>query len=215
MEQNKSTFIITSVIHFSQKKLSYSNIRSVYTPAERTGQTLKTISSIRDKVAGVSIVLVEMGQEKKISADIINAVDNYIYIGNNWLVKWACNGKYKGLGEAIGLLLASKSFKGASGMYFKISGRYFLNDDFDISMWNGDKFFFRKYKESISTRLYAFPAGLFEHWKMSIRKSLYQLYRGRAIEDELHLHIPKELIEGINILGVSGFVAPDGDFLSE
>jgi hypothetical protein len=215
MEKIKRTFIITSVIHFSQKKLSYSNIRSVYNPHERAVQTLKTISSIREKVPGATIVLVEMGNNKKDSESISNAVDKYVFVGQHWLVKWACSSKHKGLGEAIGLLVAAKSLITGADMYFKISGRYFLNDAFDISLWNGTNFFFRKYKTGNSTRLYGFHADLFKIWETAMRKSLYQLYKGRSIENELPLHIDNKFIKQITPLGVAGFVAPAGEYLAE
>ena len=108
MTKQKITFIITSVIYFPNKKLSYADKRSVFTPEQRATQPLETIKSIRDKVPMANIVLVELGMKKKIDASLLSVIDTYIYIGNNPIVKWAASGKYKGLGEAVGLLAAAK-----------------------------------------------------------------------------------------------------------
>ena len=132
MKQSEITFIITSVINFPKKKLSYSTVRSMYSPKEREQQTLQTINSIRKKVPGATIVLVEMGLKRNIDTALINAADQFIYVGSNWLVKWSCNSMHKGLGEAMGLLIASSRIKTGAVLYFKISGRYLLNNEFKL-----------------------------------------------------------------------------------
>ena len=143
MVEEKITFIITSVIYFPDKKLSYTDTRSAFTPEQRIVQTMETIKSIRSKLPLASIVLIEMGRQKNIDSSLINAVDKYIYNGNNLFVQWAAGSKYKGLGEAAGLLFASKKIEQInSDIFFKISGRYFLNDGFNINYWQGNHFFF-------------------------------------------------------------------------
>ena len=123
--------------------------------------------------------------------------------------------KYKGLGEAAGLIAASPKIKTGAELYFKISGRYFLNDDFNTGQWKGQGFFFRKYGEGISTRLYAFSGDLFATWKKAMIKSVYHLYKGKSIEDVLPLYIDGKLITEVKPLGVAGFIAPDGGYISE
>lgn len=216
MVEEKITFIITSVIYFPDKKLSYTDTRSAFTPEQRIVQTMETIKSIRSKLPLASIVLIEMGRQKNIDSSLINAVDKYIYNGNNLFVQWAAGSKYKGLGEAAGLLFASKKIEQInSDIFFKISGRYFLNDGFNINYWQGNHFFFRKYADGISTRLYAFHSSLFSHWTKAIRKSLLLLYKGKSIEDVLPLFINKSLVKEISTLGVSGTIGPSGEFFSE
>lgn len=209
------TFIITSVIYFPDKKLSYSDVRSAFNPEQRSRQTLQTIDSIRKKIPSANIILIEMGTQKNIDPEIIKSVNKFIYTGNHLFVRGAVSSKHKGLGEAAGLLTASKKLKGNNGLYFKISGRYFLNDEFDTSQWQGNNFFFKKYVDGISTRLYAFHSSLFDVWIRAIRKSLYHLYLGKSIEDVLPLYINKVLIKEMNSLGVSGMIAPSGEYFSE
>ena len=215
MKQSEITFIITSVINFSKKKLSYSKVRSVYSPEEREQQTLQTINSIREKVPGASIVLVEMGLRKNIDSAVINAADRFIYVGNNWLVKWSCSSNHKGLGEAMGLLIASSRIKTGAVLYFKISGRYLLNNEFKLDGWDNRHYCFKKYGNNISTRLYSFGPSVFLHWKKVLCKSIPSLYKGYSIEEIMPRFIPAGSITEIPVLGVSGFIAPNAESISE
>ena len=95
MVEEKITFIITSVIYFPDKKLSYTDTRSAFTPEQRIVQTMETIKSIRSKLPLASIVLIEMGRQKNIDSSLINAVDKYIYNGNNLFAIYR-NEKYHG-----------------------------------------------------------------------------------------------------------------------
>jgi len=215
MPEFKQTFIITSVIYFSQRKLSNSAVRSVFTPEERTIQTAKTINSIREKAPGAFIILLEMGKEKNIAEDLIRMVDKYVFIGNRTLVKWAVNGKFRGLGEAMGLIVSKKELYTGADFFFKMSGRYFLNDDFDLKLWKDNFFLARKYERGISTRLYGFSKEFFAAWQKALKRSLVQLFRGQSIEDVLPAKLGKEKIHAVKKLGVAGYVAPDGAYLEE
>jgi hypothetical protein len=124
--------IISSVIYVKDKPFSYSKTRSVFSPEERIEQTKNTIKSLREKIPDVKIFLFEQGLIDIIDTDLDFMVDEYKYIGNNFLVRFATDSKFKGLGEVIGLLFTTlylpKDFFGI----FKISGRYFLNDNFNL-----------------------------------------------------------------------------------
>lgn len=215
MPELTRTFIITSVIYFSQKRLSKSTPRSIFTPEERTIQTLKTVKSIREKVPGAFIILLEMGRNKNIAEELIRIVDKYVFIGNKLLVNWAVNGRFRGLGEAIGLISAKKDLNTGADFFFKMSGRYFLNDHFEPEIWKRNAFFARRYENGISTRLYGFSKEFFAGWQQALRRSLVQLYRGRSIEDVFPVKFGQEKILEIKKLGVAGYVAPDGIYLEE
>jgi hypothetical protein len=211
----KRTFIITSVIYFSQNKLSYSAVRSKFTSEERTDQTIKTVKSIRERIPGAEIILLEMGKRKNISAELTELVDKYLFIGNNVFVNWACRGKFKGFGEAVGLIVAGNRLKTNADFYFKISGRYYLNDDFSPEDWGGSSFLARRYDSAISTRLYGFGKETFPDWQRALKKSLILLYKGRSIEEVFPEKFGQQLIQGMPKLGISGFVAPQGEYLTE
>ena len=216
MAYKEVTFIITSVIDFSGNKLSYSSSRSSFNPEERMKQSIETIRSIRNKMPDAKIFFLEMGRKPDASGELSGIVDRYIYIGNRSLVRWACDGLHKGMGEAVGLLIAKKQLHSDADFYFKISGRYFLTDDFNPGEWAGNGFFFRRYGDNcVSTRLYGFEAGFFGHWQKAIFRSLYQLYKGRSLENVLPMFIRPGLVTSIERLGVAGFVAPDAIYMAE
>jgi hypothetical protein len=215
MVEFKRTFIITSVIFFSKKKVVGSNTRSVFTPEERMKQTAQTISSIRAKAPGSFIILLEMGNEKNIGHELINGADKYIFIGKHPFVRWAVNGKLKGLGEAAGLIVSRKELLTGADFYCKMSGRYFLNDHFNIDDWKGNFFLAKKYERGISTRLYGFDKMFFTRWQKALKKSLLKLCLGHSIEDVLPVKFGCERIHPLTTLGLSGYIAPDGSYLEE
>ncbi len=212
----KIIFIIPSVLHFKEAPLSYISTRSIFTVEERLSQTKQTITSIRDKVPSAHIVLAEMGTETA-PPDLQSLVDTYKYLGNKKIVRFACDGKYKGLGEAIGLLYILPVVKKIEGdSIFKISGRYSLNDHFSLDEWDmGDKCTFLKSKGLFSTRLYRIPKKLLSVWKYALLKSLPFLLRNESIESTLTRCMPQKYISIISVAGISGVVAPTGDIIEE
>jgi hypothetical protein len=215
MPGDKTTFIITSVIHFSPKKLTGSTPRSVFDPAMRSLQTEKTIASIREKMPGADIILLEMGKEKNIGVDLVKMADRYVYIGDRKRVRWAVNGRRRGLGEAMGLIAASKELDTGASFFFKISGRYHLNEQFEPRLWQGDFFQAKKYETGISTRLYGFNRRFFSDWQTALKRSLWKLYWGSSIEDVFPAKFGPDRIQGIKKLGLSGKIANGGEYLEE
>ncbi len=130
-------------------------------------------------------------------------------------VRWAVNGKRRGLGEAMGLIAAKNELATPAPFFFKMSGRYFLNDQFDTQLWQGDFFQARKYETGISTRLYGFSRRFFDDWQKALKRSLWKLYWGSSLEDIFPSKFGYDRIQGIKKLGLAGYVAPDGEYLEE
>ncbi len=208
-------FIITSVIYPSSKPLSYTSTRSIFTPKERELQTIETIKSIRRKYYNAKIILLEMGLRKDIDQELISLTDKYIFIGNNLIVRHACDSKYKGLGEAIGLIISNKKIPKSEDYYFKISGRYYLTNNHDPKQFASKKWVVKSYGYDISTRLYGFPNSLLNSWRSALIRTLPRLSIGHSIEHVLPKHINANVIQRIPLLGVAGFVAPNGELLEE
>jgi hypothetical protein len=213
-KNNKYTFIITSVIYFKNKPLSYSNSRSIYSPQERINQTILTINSIKKKIPEAKIIFLEGGLSSKISNDLISKIDRYIYMGNIKIVRWLIDSKFKSCGEAIMLLLIKFDILKDSEFILKISGRYFLNDNFNIEIWNKN-FTCKVYNNTISTRLYGFSYNYIKKWKWILIKSLPYLFLGYSIEKTMFKFLYKKETNIINTLGVEGFVAPFGKIIKE
>jgi hypothetical protein len=141
--------IITSVIYTSEKPLrsnldSYIHSRSTVSHADRFTQTLKTIETVKEKIPNCHIVLIEGSKLKKEDIKQIYAKGcNYIYDESDEL-KDVINSDSKSLAEAMMLLhfLNSKYFlnnKYKFETYSKISGRYYLTDNFDFNKYELDK----------------------------------------------------------------------------
>lgn len=213
-------FFITSVINYKNRELSYSKIRSIYTVNDRIEHTLNTIRSIREKAPNSTIVLFELGITDSNLMKIREATDLYYYLGKNVLVRSAVDSKHKGLGEALGLLVGSLKFKNEfEYLYdyiFKISGRYYLNENFSLKKWETKRegITAKVYGETISTRLYGFPPSYFNNWIKTLIYSLPDLVRGVGIEEVLYKKLGQNIVE-VKFLGVSGLIATDGTTISE
>lgn len=209
MEEN-IVFIIPSVIHFSHNPLSYSPVRSVFTPVERAKQTIKTIESIRSKIPNSKTILIEMGLEYSLPFNLHELADKYVYLGDSKIVREAADSSSKGHGEAVGMVLADKYIRSFPAQYyFKLSGRYYLDDNFDIKPWlSGEEgLVAKKYNdECISTRLYGFSNNFYDSWRNSMEQGLSYLAAGEAME----MVIPKTIstIRHLETVGVSGILAP-------
>lgn len=215
-EKAQYCFIISSVIFPKQKELSYTDTRSVYNPAERAAQTLKTIESIKEKVPEAKIVLVEAGLQEDLPLDLAKKVDQYIYLGNRRVVRMACDSKFKSLGEAIMFICAGKRIKFDAETYFKISGRYFLDENFKVNDWQGGLFRFFYIRESyVSTRLYSFSRNMMGKWRLALIKGLPLLLLDYPIEHILPRFIAKKYIVPVDKAGVMGADATTGKIIKE
>lgn len=213
-------FFISSVTTpWDNTPYNYS-MRSSYTPTERTLQTIKTIESIRKYCPQAQIILCEGGSTS--SLQIARLVDKYIYAGKYHCVRYAVAGNSKAYGEAM-LTLCALPFISNYDYIWKISGRYFLNDKFDINKYvtgtgknritgkdiYGDK-------TQISTRLLGIPKsciGLFvkaifrRFWKLPRPYTVYEAYLMKGIG-----------IQNINFIipiGVEGFLAGTKEMMYE
>ena len=154
-----SVCIVASVLEFVERPLSYTSVRSVFGPEERLEQTARSISSLRERLPETEVILAEFGANRQLAERLAGEVDQLIYLGDVRAVRWAVSSRWKGLGEAVGLLAALRRLD-AHERYFKLSGRYWLTDEFDAAAWNDGGFAFRDYgAPGLSTRFYAVSAS--------------------------------------------------------
>ncbi len=224
INQRKLCFIITSVIYTCEECLSYSSQRSVFTAEMRIMQTEKTIQSIRFHCPNAHIFMVDGGEREPI---ITESVDSFVYVGNVPKVKKAVNSRYKGLGEAHMLLEALKKL-GSYEYFIKLSGRYYLNDKFDLADFDFDAFNFVNYTRgglasgvgkykygSHSTRLYGFPGNRLPEFEAGLKKSLTRLSHGVGIEYALPYALRKQYFYYRDQIGVSGHCGVDKQYIEE
>lgn len=210
MEKNICV-IITSVIYFKDKRLSYSLSRSSFSPNTRLEQTIVTINSIRKKIPNAKIYLFEQGINNDVRRDLEPLVNNYVYLGDNPIVRIATDSIFKGVGEVVGLLTACRYLPKNTERYFKISGRYYLNNDFDLSKWENGDIIVRKYNKDISTRFYSFTSKVFNIWKRSLIFSIPFLFLNKCVEHTMPIFIPDKYFKNVGLIGVSGLGAAFAD----
>lgn len=198
--------IMTSIIlPGTDKQVSHGSPRTVFSPEERSRQTMETIRSIRARLPGARIVLVEGGLHSDASMPLAEAVDEYLYVGDRSIVRWACDSSNKSMGEAVMLITALARMVTRAQYYFKISGRYILSDRFNISAWKGTGFSFLQIKHHyISTRLYGFSAGMLPLWRRALWQGIALHIIDYPIEYTLTQYIPKRYITLLSVIGVSG-----------
>lgn len=216
-EMAEYCFIITSVIYPKQgKQIQYNAPRSIFSPEDRARQTQQTIDSIHSRVPGAKIILVESGLQEVLPFELAKKVDQYIYVGNKKLVRLSCDSKQKSLGEIMMLYYAMKSFKFTANFYFKISGRYFLNEEFNLNDWKQGGFVLQYIKEDyVCTRLYGFHQSVFGAWKYALLKGIPLTMVAYPIENTLAKYIPRNQVHRLARLGVSGVGASSNDIIKD
>lgn len=209
-------FIVTSVIYPLEKKnVSFDAKRTIFSPEVRAEQTLETIRSIRQYAPGVKIALVEGGL-KDMSDRFASEVDQYIYAGDKRLVRFACDGTSKSLGEVSMIIYASSRLQWDAEHYCKISGRYCLNDEFRLDAWREQAFmFFCLWPGYYSTRLYGFSRALFIDWKYALIKGLPYHLIDYPVENTIAKFTSNKKYHQQFRLGVTGRGGSNNDLIKE
>ena len=207
--------LITSVIDTPNKELSYSKIRSVFSRRERFEQTKKTIQSIKEKISNCKIIVVECTDFNEEENNYFK--DNCDYLLNLWNDKNLHDyifGISKSLGEGMMTIKALQYIQQLNLEYnylYKISGRYWLNNNFKIQ--NIQDNVFKKINNNTNNILTA----LYKIDKESVNKLLYFLVNNienmkKCIGYEVLIahfvkNIDKKLVD---LIGLSGFVTVCG-----
>lgn len=229
----KHCFLVTSAVNSKF---------GIYSPEERLAQTVITLQNIRFKVPGAKIVVMECAgtpitdSQSKALEDNSDLVIDFsrdsdvqeIYKSDNWdVVKNST--EIMCFGRLLRLCQSDGDFDGYERIH-KMSGRYILNDDFDLDVYE-------QYKDKIiigpkhasqfpyqttgielqyMARLWSWPAEQLDTVIKVYEDSL--IYIGNRvsqggyadIEHVLYKFLPTQLVQEIPLLGVEGFIAPNG-----
>jgi hypothetical protein len=214
----------------------------VYKPEERMQQTLMTLKNIRQKVPGCKIIVMECAgtmlteEQSELIEDNCDLLLDFssdpdvhaIYQSDNWdVVKNST--EIMCFGRAISMCLDDLDFEGYDRIH-KMSGRYLLNDDFNLDVYeqnpdrivigpkNASQFPFEVTGIELQymARLWSWPVAQTERVIQVYNDSLAYIGErvsqgGYAdIEHVLYKFLPKELVTEIPLLGVEGSIAPNG-----
>ena len=224
---NKNLIIITSVLNIGKKKLSYYNTRSVFNIHERFDHTKKTIESIRNYIPNSVIIFCECSNLKyynHMETYLKLNVDYFFNYYDNNKIKDSVNSIYKGLGEAS-LILECIDFINKNNLIFdnvfKISGRYFLNDDFNFEIYNNNNNQFTLWDnnfQSYASLFYKIKYKYLNLLKTIFENNLNQLKNGETLEILLNKHFNENMnYKNITILNkhnISGYLSTEGYFFT-
>jgi len=235
----KTLFIVTSAVE---------SRFGIYKPEQRLQMTLDTIDNIRLKVPDVAIAISEVsgaGLKPQYEDQLMDACDyyfdftinhevNWIYSNPGWYENWDI---VKNLTELTTFPLALHTARENGALegidrVFKMSGRYMLNDQFDLDFYATaeakDKIVIGKRQPSQFpfqvTRLTEQYMARLLSWPIAMHEDMIGYYNNARdymrerlkaggyadIEHCLFYSLPKEHVLEIEKVGVHGTIAPNG-----
>jgi hypothetical protein len=151
--KNKNIILITSKIYVSNNKFTYIDKRSIYTKEQRFLQTIETIDSIKKYIPDYFIILFDNSEFNNFEKTVLNnIVDCFLNILDDDKLNYYTNKcEIKAYSEISQQLKFFELFMGTENNnlneiknFYKISGRYLINDTFDYNDFNNDKSIFKK-----------------------------------------------------------------------
>lgn len=164
LSKNINLVFISSKIYVSDLAYTYAQVRSIYTPAERFQQTVETIASIRKYIPNSYIVLFDNSKFESEQFNKLNeTVDYFINLCEDDELNEYTNNKsskiYGELAQFFSFLeyweknIKNLNFK----QFFKISGRYLVNETFDYDAYDNNFNVFKK-NNSNKDKLYFYTS---------------------------------------------------------
>jgi hypothetical protein len=141
---NMNIIFVTSTINISNKPWNFTQTRSVYTHKERFEQTITTLSTIKEKMQNTKIFLIECSPLLPDYEEYLRNNSDYflnLYDENNEDLLKKINGNSKSLAEGTMTILGLEYLKKNNidfENFFKITGRYCLNESFEFESWNNN-----------------------------------------------------------------------------
>jgi hypothetical protein len=178
---NKNIVLISSVINTPNLPLSYIDTRSIYNHKERFEQTKKTINTVRNKMPNNIICLIECSPLEKEETDYLkNYTDIFInlYDINDASIVNNVFSISKSLGEGAITTYALKYLIENNiefDNFYKLSGRYWLNSNFEYNLFDNNKIIVKKINNdsnNLITCLYKLPKNYIHLWLNFLMNSI-------------------------------------------
>jgi hypothetical protein len=215
--QNKNVIFITSKIIVSNNSFSYVKNRSYYTKQERLTQTIKTIESIRKYIPNSYIILLDNSIFNNFEYNILEELtDTFINITDNYTLNFFTDiFEYKAFGEISQQLAFLNLFLKEDYLsiknFFKITGRYELNFDFNYHQYDNNLNIFKK-DTNIDSKNYYFTC--FYKLDKSILKQVQTIFETFIQNKEKYMNnysdleviFPNAIIDNINVVDNLGVI---------
>jgi hypothetical protein len=219
-------------------------VDTIYSPQQRLEQTLKTIESVRERIPNSIIVLADSsipGLSDEMKKTLSDRVDYLLDFSKDTLLNQIRSIQHKdtlqNLSELIVLnkafaIIKSKSWFDNCDRIFKMSGRYWLNDKFNIELYNlptvKNKYVLTKrmlsqFPKEVThqtlqhmLRVYSFDGSLLDDFMTRLKTMtthLQERVNQGGYTDVEHLFckfIPRYMIYEIARSGVAGNISKNG-----
>lgn len=223
----ENVVLVPSIIETPNTAFSYSNIRSIYSKRERLSQTKRTVKTIKEKIPGAFIVIVECSplteNERSIfdkSADLfINLYD----LGDPNIIE-KIHSKSKSWGEGTMTIQALETLNQRNIHFdrlFKLSGRYWLNEKFDYTRFIENNALANFYNDRMdaSTILYKLTYSQTQKWLDYLHNADhhfryctgYEHIFSMFLRDVLETNPEESVIDAKN-MGGCGYISVCGTF---
>jgi hypothetical protein len=214
---SSAVFLVTSTLAPSTKPLSYSSVRSIYGADERLEQTCVGLDSVRERVPGAFVVLLESSTVTGRAADeLARRVDWLISFDADPLAAALRDGVFKGAAEAFMLASAMMALRKTDyPVLLKLSGRYKLSNRFDLGSFPKSGFGVHFSGGAPSTRLYSVAKDSEQSYVRQLRCALWLTSKGLSIEQTLFERVPARAVHSMRVVGVTGLVAVSGMAIDE
>lgn len=222
----ENLIVITSVINIPNKPFSYTDVRSIYNREERFQQTKNTIITLKNKIPNNKILLVECSELNQEEIEYINKnVDYFINLYGNADLEKYIFGLSKSLGENTLILGAIDYLIDNNIQYqnlYKISGRYWLTNNFDYNNYNNEKIIYvheKNNKNDIYSSFYKLNVKHIKSYVDFIINNKELLVNCICAEFFLGLFINNHVDETekikIEFAGVAGYIAVWNNYFIE
>jgi hypothetical protein len=220
----------------------------IYDADQRLAMTLSTIENLRERIPGVKIVINEVsgnGISTHREMALLDTCDVYLDFTTNKEVNWIYNNPawyenwdvVKNLTELTTFPLSLRTLQDSNELdgidrVYKMSGRYLLNEKFDLAFYSTDiakdkivigKRYPSQFPYQVTLLTEQYMARLLS-WPTSMQTNMIDYYnnardymrdRIRAggyadIEHCLFYALPKEHVLEVDEVGVYGTIAPNG-----
>lgn len=221
----KTIVLITSIIDPPNIPLSYISTRSIYTSDERFEQTKKTFQTVREKISNAKIFLVEcskLNQEQE--TFMLQNSDYFLNLYGNEEIRKNMHSESKSLCEGTMTYQALQFIENNHIEYdklIKISGRYWLSDNFDYGNHFNHHKMVVKYigndKNNVFTALYQLPREMVEKFKVFLLSNQDKMKNCIGYEVLFGIFIHSENIHPTNLvivepIGLCGFLSVSKHF---
>jgi len=215
----KNVVVITSKIECGDIKCSC-GVRTVYSHFERYQQTLNTIFSVKKKIPDCFIIFVDTNLSDKYASVIKTIVDVFINTDEHITTVLTNFSNIKIFGELNQMCYVMEfinNFPLKFENFFKLTGRYLLNDDFIFDLFDNNKNLLKK-NNNVADRLYHYTLFYkiyyesFEHFCNNFYK-FYEYVMTKSLTAFNHIEyeniIPSfvNFDEVKNILGITQFIS--------